>query len=151
MTLVFRNVEAHPDDLVETWPFEAIATTLERGELCHWRRLAQAIRADPWGPVVRKVETAIEMYRPYGSGPLFTGVVERARADSVEYARAQAAALIRHMLSESGLSLRECARRLGTSASRLSTYARGLVMPGADMLWRIAAVTGHRLKVTEDS
>jgi hypothetical protein len=48
-TLVFRNVDASPDDPVSQWPQEAIQTALERGELSHWRRLAAEIQADPCG------------------------------------------------------------------------------------------------------
>ncbi|MGH3260633.1 MAG: hypothetical protein ACRDNS_01420 [Trebonia sp.] len=48
-TLKFRNITAAVDDPVETWPFEGILTAVERGSLPDWRRLAAAIRADPWG------------------------------------------------------------------------------------------------------
>ena len=51
-TLKFRNIDTSPDDPVETWPFEGILAAVERGALPDWRRLAAAIRADPWGPVV---------------------------------------------------------------------------------------------------
>lgn len=147
MALVFRNVDADPDDPVETWPAEAVATALERGELLHWRRMAQVIQADPWGRLARAVEAAVEMDQPYGSGPLFLDVIAAARAQAIAAARREAAAVVADMISASGMSLRECAQRLGTSASRLSTYARGSVTPGADMLWRIARVTGHTLDV----
>lgn len=148
MALVFRNVDADPDDPVETWPAEAVATALERGELSHWRRLAKVLRADPWGPLAQTIEAAVEMNQPYGSGPLFIAVLEDARSAANAQARKEVAALVTDMIATSGMTLRECARRLGTSASRLSTYARGSVTPGADTLWRIAAVTGHRLLVT---
>jgi hypothetical protein len=59
--LTFRNVDTSPDDPVETWPPEAIATALSRGDLDHWRRLAAAIRREPWGRVARAVEGAIEI------------------------------------------------------------------------------------------
>ena len=46
--LKFRNITASPDDPVDTWPFEGILAAVERGTLPDWRRLAAAIRADPW-------------------------------------------------------------------------------------------------------
>jgi hypothetical protein len=49
--LKFRNLDASPEDPVETWPFEGILAAVERGTLPDWHRLAAAIRADPWGPV----------------------------------------------------------------------------------------------------
>jgi hypothetical protein len=51
--LKFRNVDASPDDPVETWPFEGILAAVERGTLPDWDRLATAIRVDPWGPVAQ--------------------------------------------------------------------------------------------------
>jgi hypothetical protein len=43
--LKFRNIDASPDDPIETWPFEGILAAVERGTLPDWRRLAAAIRA----------------------------------------------------------------------------------------------------------
>lgn len=139
--LTFRNVEVSSDDPVETWPPEAVATALARGDLRHWRRLAGAIQTDPWGPVARAVDAAVEMDSPYGVGELMRDVITEARRDAV-------ASLIRCMVAESGLSFRECAARVGTSAARLSTYARGHVVPRSDFLFRLAGVTGHRIGVT---
>lgn len=52
--LKFRNITASPEDPVETWPFEGVLAAVERGTLPDWRRLARAIQADPWGPVLSK-------------------------------------------------------------------------------------------------
>ncbi|MGH9113389.1 MAG: helix-turn-helix domain-containing protein [Acidimicrobiales bacterium] len=138
--LTFRNVEVSPDDPVETWPAEAIATALVRGDLGHWRRLADAIQVDPWGPVARAVESVVEMDAPYGVSLLMRDVIAGARRDAV-------ASVIRRMVAESGLSLRECAARVGTSGARLSTYARGHVVPRADFLFRLAGVSGHQIGI----
>jgi hypothetical protein len=51
----FRNITASVDDPLETWPFAGILAAVERGTLPDWRRLAMAIRADPWGPVTQQV------------------------------------------------------------------------------------------------
>jgi hypothetical protein len=77
--LRFRNIDASPDDPVETWPFEGILAAVERGTLPDWRRLASAIRADPWGPVAHQVLEAVHRSRPYGTTKLLEGVVARAR------------------------------------------------------------------------
>ena len=65
--LRFRNIDASPDDPVETWPFEGILAAVERGTLPDWRRLANAIRADPWGPVAHQVLEAVQLSHPYGT------------------------------------------------------------------------------------
>ena len=77
--LKFRNVDASPDDPVETWPFEGILAAVERGTLPDWDRLATAIRADPWGPVAQQVLEAVRLSRPYGTTELLEAVVARAR------------------------------------------------------------------------
>ena len=38
----FRNIEATPDDPVETWGVEGVATAIERGSLPHWATITRA-------------------------------------------------------------------------------------------------------------
>ncbi len=137
MTLSFRNVDVDPASPVEFWPFEAIQTALERGGLSHWRRIAAAIRRDPWGPVAGSVTEAIALDRPYGVAELMETVIADARAAAAATERTEVAERIRAAIRGSGLSQRDFAHRIGTSASRLSTYARGTVVPSAALLVRI--------------
>jgi DNA-binding transcriptional regulator YiaG len=135
--LAFRNVDASPDDPVSEWPQEAIQTALERGGLSHWRRLAAAIRADPWGPVARAVEEVLTYSRPYGVAPLMERVVARAREATEASEREAVAAEVTELIDASGLTRAEFATRIGTSTSRLSTYATGKVTPSAALLVRM--------------
>lgn len=141
--LKFRNITASVDDPVETWPFEGILAAVERGTLPDWRRLAAAVRADPWGPVARQILEAIELSRPYGTSELLTTVIERARQDTADAEREQVASEIRDLVARSGLSRRQFALRLGTSRPRLSTYMSGKVTPSAALMLRIRRVTEH--------
>jgi DNA-binding transcriptional regulator YiaG len=138
--LKFRNVEASPDDPVETWPFEGILAAVERGTLPDWRRLAKAISADPWGPVAQQVIEVLSLSRPYGTAELLEGVVARARQEASESERHEVAAEIRSLVDGSGLSRQEFAERIGTSRSRLSTYISGRVVPSAALMARIRRV-----------
>jgi DNA-binding transcriptional regulator YiaG len=138
--LKFRNIDASPDDPVETWPFEGILAAVERGTLPDWHRLAEAIKADPWGPVAQQVLEAVEISRPYGITELLQGVVERARKDAADAERAEVASEIRRLVSESSLSVREFAARMGTSRPRLSTYMSGKVVPSAAIMIRIRRI-----------
>jgi DNA-binding transcriptional regulator YiaG len=138
--LKFRNVEASPDDPVETWPFEGILAAVERGTLPDWRRLAKAISADPWGPVAQQVIEVLSLSRPYGTAELLEGVVARARQEASESERHEVAAEIRSLVDGSGLSRQEFAERIGTSRSRLSTYISGRVVPSAALMVRIRRV-----------
>lgn len=141
--LKFRNITASVDDPVESWPFEGILAAVERGTLPDWRRLAAAIRADPWGPVAQQVLEAIEISRPYGTSELLTTVIERARRDAADAEREQVASEIRDLVARSGLSTQDFALRLGTSRPRLSTYMSGKVTPSAALMLRIHRVTSH--------
>jgi DNA-binding transcriptional regulator YiaG len=139
-SLKFRNIEASPEDPVQTWPFEGILAAVERGTLPDWRRLAEAIDADPWGPVAQQVIEALSLCRPYGTAELLEGVIGRARAEAADAERQEVAAEIRNLVDGSGLSRQDFAGRIGTSRSRLSTYISGQVMPSAALMVRIRRV-----------
>lgn len=143
MTLSFRNVDAAVSDPVQTWPSEAIRTALERGGLSHWRRLADAIRVDPWGPVARRVAEAVAVDPPFGSGPLMDAVLVRARECAERAERAEVAAEVGALVASSGLTRSAFAQRIGTSASRLSTYLGGTVTPAATLMVRMRRVAGE--------
>jgi predicted XRE-type DNA-binding protein len=138
--LKFRNITASVDDPVETWPFEGILTAVERGTLPDWRRLATAIRADPWGPVAQQVLEAVELAQPYGTSELLVSVIEDAREMAAGAEREQVAREVRDLLARSGLSQQDFALRLGTSRPRLSTYISGKVTPSAALMIRIRRV-----------
>ncbi len=138
--LKFRNVDASPDDPVETWPFEGILAAVERGTLPDWDRLATAIRADPWGPVAQQVLEAVRLSRPYGTTELLEAVVARARRLAMDSERDTVASEVRDLAGRSGLSKQEFADRIGTSRPRLSTYMSGKVVPSATLMVRMRRV-----------
>jgi DNA-binding transcriptional regulator YiaG len=144
MNLAFRNVDVSPEDPVEAWPTEAVLTALERGGLGHWRRLAAAIKKDPWGPVARRVEEALEVSRPYGIGVVMADVLTAARARTERAERAAVADEITRLQVASGMTRAEFASAIGTSASRLSTYLSGKVTPSAALLVRMRRVAARR-------
>jgi DNA-binding transcriptional regulator YiaG len=144
-TLTFRNVDASPDDPVAEWPIEAIQTALERGSLSHWRRLGAVIQAEPWGRIAREVEEVLTYSRPYGVAQVMERVIDRARGDTEAAERAAVAAEVQRLIDHSGLTRREFASRIGTSTSRLSTYATGKVTPSAALLLRMRRVTERPL------
>lgn len=137
MPLQFRNVDITPDAPVESWPSEVVLTALERGSLGHWRRLAAAIREDPWGPVARRVEQSLAITRSYGIAPLMERVIADARQRAEGRERDMIAEEIARYVDESGLTRREFAERIGTSTSRLSTYLNGKVTPSATLFLRM--------------
>ena len=71
-------------------------------------------------------------------------VIARARTLAEQDERAAVAARIRSAVRRSGLTQAQFAAAIGTSASRLSTYANAAVMPSAAMLVRIERVSADR-------
>ncbi len=137
MTLAFRNVNASVDDPVDTWPQEALLAALERGSIGHWRRIARAIEADPWGAVARTIEEILTYSRPYGVAELMEISIRNARATADRRDREEAARRIRAAFHRSGLTVTDFAARTGTSRSRMSTYLSGKVTPSAALLIRM--------------
>ena len=146
MALAFRNIDASPDDPVQTWPLEGVLTALERGGLSQWRRLAEAIKAEPWGQVARYVEQAIAVAHPFGVSQVMTDIIAEARQDAGESERAEVAGTVRALIAESGRTQAQFAAELGTSASRLSTYASGRVVPSATLLVRMRRLATQRAR-----
>lgn len=142
--LRFRNVDASPDDDVTTWPFEALATAVDRGLVTDWQPIFAEIRRSPWGRVARRIERHLGYRGPDGTTAIFRLAVDRARSDAEQAERAEVSSRVRNAIERSGLTNAEFARAVGTSASRLSTYVTGKVVPSAAMLVRIEGTAGSR-------
>jgi hypothetical protein len=142
MALNFRNVNASPSDPVATWPYEALVTGIEQGLVPDWRPVFDELKADPWGPVSRKIQRYLEYAPRDGVRVLFRLAIDRARDNAEARERALVADRVRGAIKASGLTAGQFAERVGTSASRLSTYARGTVTPSAHMLVRILDTPG---------
>lgn len=140
MTVPFRNVDVPAGAPPESWPYEAIVTTIERGLIGDWAVLTRAIRREPWGPVARRVEEHLSREHPPGVGPLLERAISAARGEAEAADRAEVAREVDDLVRRSGLTSREFAERIGTSASRLSTYRSGKVTPSAALLVRMRRV-----------
>lgn len=141
--LKFRNLNVSPDAPVSTWPVGGIEIALERGDLDDIRRVVAEVRRDPWGPTARHVEEVLGYSPIYGVSELMKSALARARARAEETERAKVAEYVRGAIERSGLSRAEFASRVGTSNSRLSTYASGKVTPSAALLVRIDGLLGR--------
>lgn len=102
-----------------------------------WRPALARLARAPWSPEADRVLDA--MTRPADAG------VRRAvdefrlvcREREADRERAAVATEVRRVVAVSGLSQRAFAARIGTSASRLSSYVHGHVVPSAAMMLRI--------------
>lgn len=114
-----------------------------------WQRLIDAIDRDPWGKTARQVEHVLTYSRPYGVANLMERVLHSARRAAERVERETVAAGIRRDIAESRLTRTEFASRIGTSVSRLSTYATGKVMPSAALMLRIDRVAAEAARQDE--
>ena len=137
MTLAFRNVDASPSDPVATWPYEGLVTCLERGLVPDWKPVVAELRRSPWGRTARRLEAYLGYAEHSATTQLFALLLERARAAADADERAEVAARVRTAIDASGLTAAAFAEAVGTSASRLSTYATGRVVPSAALLLRM--------------
>jgi hypothetical protein len=144
MPLAFRNLDITPDAPVSSWPTEALQAALERGDLEHWRRIVAEVNQDPWGRIARQLEEVLSHSRPYGIADAMDVALARARRRAEDEEREQVAAEVRDAIARSGLSRAEFASRIGTSPSRLSTYATGKVTPSASLMVRMRRVAAQR-------
>jgi len=140
VTLRFRNVDFDQDAPIDGWPAQAIETLIDRGSIEDWRRLARAIRANPWGPAARSTENVTSWGEHYGIDELLIQVLRHAREEVALRGRERYAAEIRAWRAETGLSLRQFALAAGTSAPRLSDYEHAKVAPTTDVLARLEHV-----------
>lgn len=143
MSLSFRNLNVSPSDPVDQWPTEAVQTALERGDLGDWQRLTTEIRKAPWGTTARQVEEILTHSRPYGVADAMEQVLARARARRAAQERDEVATEVQRAIARSGMRRTQLAACLGTSASRLSTYATGKVTPSATFMVRLRHIVGE--------
>jgi DNA-binding transcriptional regulator YiaG len=142
MNTRFRNLDFDTTRPLDQWPAEAIEAIIDRGSLPDWRRLAGAIRRNPWGPAARTTETVIAWGEHYGVDALMSNAIRHAREEVTRRGRAEYAAQIRGWRTQAGMTLRQLARAAGTSASRLSDYENAKVAPTTDVLARLKHAAG---------
>jgi hypothetical protein len=145
VALAFRNLTVTPGAPVSQWPAEAVRTALERGDLADWHRIVAEIGAHPWGRTARQVEEVLSYSRPYGIADAMELALSRARGRVEASERAAVAAEIEEAVGRSGLGRAEFAAQIGTSASRLSTYISGKVVPSATLMVRIRRLADRYL------
>lgn len=122
-----RHVEDH----------EQLARVIDTGTVAEWRAFVAPIAAQPWGPAAdRLIDLARDAHEKVVARTLEEfRLVYRERQEQRE--KAYVAREIRRLVALSGLTQRDFAAYIGTSASRLSTYVSGKVTPSAAMLLRI--------------
>jgi len=141
MVVPFRNLRITGEDPVESWPYEALVTTMERGMVSDWQPILTAIREQPFGCTARSVAGYVKSDPDdQPAAAFFALALKRSRHTLEEAEKEVVITRIKAALLASGLSQSDFATRIGTSASRFSTYVSGQVTPSASMLVRIEQV-----------
>lgn len=136
-----------PDQPVEFWPTSAIRSALQGGEIATWKRIAAALKRDPYGRTARQVEEVLEGTRPYGISKALWEVLERARIHLEADERAEVARHVGLLLDRSGLARQEFASRIGVSAEELGAYLEGRTSPSAALMIRMRRLSDRFVKV----
>jgi len=144
--MIHRHLEIVPGSTVEEWPVAALVDLLERGDLSDWRPLAQAVAADPAGPLADRVRRLVDDFPMYGTSPLWRAWIERCRARAEGGLQSPAPADLAELRRTVGLTQVELAARLDMSQSDLSKLERRRDVR-LSTLRAHAAALGGRLRV----
>jgi hypothetical protein len=132
---------------VEFWSTSAIRSALQGGDIDTWKRIAAALKRDPYGRTARQVEEVLEGTRPYGISKALWEVLERARAHLDANERAEVARHVRLLIDRSGLGEQEFASRIGVPPEDLAAYLDGTLSPSASLMIRIRRLSDRFVKV----
>lgn len=132
---------------VEFWPTSAIRSALQGGDIATWKRIAAALKRDPYGRTARQVEEVLEGTRPYGISKALWEVLERARIHLEANERAEVARHVGLLIDRSGLAVGEFASRIGVSAEELGAYQEGRTSPSAALMIRMRRLSDRFVKV----
>ena len=135
------------DQPVEFWPTAAIRSALQSGDIETWKRVATALKRDPYGRTARQVEEVLEGTRPYGIAKALWEVLERARTHLEANERAEVARHVRLLMERSGLGQPEFASRIGVAPEDLAAYLDGGACPSASLMIRMRRLSDRFVKV----
>ncbi|OBG20565.1 hypothetical protein [Mycobacterium sp. 852002-51057_SCH5723018] len=136
-----------PDQPVEFWPTSAIRSALQGGDIATWKRIAAALKRDPYGRTARQVEEVLQGTRPYGISKALWEVLERARTHLEANERAEVARHVALLIDRSGLAQHEFASRIGAMPEELAAYLDGSTSPSAALMIRMRRLSDRFVKV----
>jgi hypothetical protein len=135
------------DEPVEFWPTSAIRAALEGGDIATWKRIALALKRDPYGRTARQVEEVLQGTQPYGISKALSEVLDRARAHLEANERTEVARHVRLLMERSGLGEQEFASRIGVPVEDLAAYLDARVSPSASLMIRMRRLSDRFVKV----
>src|SRR6201995_5801963 len=98
-----RRPGGDPAQSVEFWSTSAIRSALQGGDIDTWKRIAAALKRDPYGRTARQVEEVLEGTRPSGIAKALWEALAGAPPPVESKERAGGARHVRLLLERSGL------------------------------------------------
>lgn len=138
------------DQPVEFWSTAAINSALQGGDIATWKRIAGALKRDPYGRTARQVEEILGGGRPVGIAKALREVLDRARAHLEADERAEVARHVKLLLERSGLAHQEFASRIGVAGEDLNAYLEGSVSPSASLMIRMRRLSDRFVRVKNE-
>ncbi len=132
---------------VEFWSTVAIRAALQNGDIDTWKRIAAALKRDPYGRTARQVEEVLKGTRPSGIAKALWEVLERARTHLDTNERAEVARHVRLLMDRSGLGQAEFASRIGVAPEDLAAYVDGSASPSASLMIRMRRLSDRFVKM----
>ena len=139
-----------PDQPVEFWSTAAIHAALQGGDIATWKRIAAALKRDPYGRTARQVEEILRGSLPIGIAKALWEVLERARTHLESNERAEVARHVKLLMDRSGLAQQEFASRIGVAPEDLATYLDGSVSPSASLMIRMRRLSDRFVRVKNE-
>jgi len=131
---------------VEFWSTAAVRSALQGGDIATWKRIAAALKRDPYGRTARQVEEVLEGTRPSGIAKALWEVLERARTHLEANERAEVARHVQLLMERSGLGQSEFASRMGVAPEDLAAYLDGSASPSAFLMIRMRRLSDRFVK-----
>jgi len=135
------------DQPVEFWSTAAIRSALQSGDIATWKRIATALKRDPYGRTARQIEEILDGTRPSGIAKALWEVLERARTHLEANERAEVARHVGLLIERSGLAHPEFASRIGVAPEELAAYLNGSASPSASLMIRMRRLSDRFVKV----
>jgi hypothetical protein len=144
--------QRHPGnpEPVEFWSTAAVRSALQNGDIGTWKRIATALKRDPYGRTARQVEEVLAGTRPSGIAKALWEVLERARAHLEANERAEVARHVRLLMDRSRLGHPEFASRIGVAPDALAAYLDGSASPSASLMIRMRRLSDRFVKVNTE-
>jgi len=77
--VIFRHLDYPADTEPEQLGLAALDDLLDRGDFLDWAPLAQAVAADPHGPLAQRILGLVDAHPMYGTSLLWRGWIQRLR------------------------------------------------------------------------